>query len=1281
MQITNATQLQLSPPSPSKQAEDNSGTFAAVVQSLGTLQPPPPSVLSSRQTAPRETPAQPQSPGDETAAFLIADTSGGDPLLGNKVAFGAAPKLPDQNQGLPPASLRSYQGHAVASLSEMPLQAPPTGLVAPPPDLNLAEASRTEPPLETGQTDTPHIAGKAPPLQNVAPTVETHADTTAALEHLSPPANAPELPALQDQPASPRQQVSGDPLVLPGLPVSPTQAGLLKAATIQPLPRSELTAAPVPFSPTDSLPPQTDAFRHPRQPASPREQTELDAAVRPDARYSPARSDLPQITLGQSQRGQEVPLATVTSAAPAAAPPPSQAKTPLPILPQAQPMPSHDTASVEPTQPSPRTPTAQPSPHATGPQPVTRPQTPVAAAGPGPAAPAESTPPQAIVPRQPLPQAQPMPSHDTASVEPTQPSPRTPTAQPSPHATGPQPVTRPQTPVAAAGPGPAAPAVNVLKPESAPQKPLPQAQPMPSHETASVEPTQTSPRTPTAQPSPHATGPQPVTRPQNPVAAAGPGPAAPAESIPPQAIASRQPLPQAQPMPSHETASVEPTQPSPRTPAQPSPHATGPQPVTRPQTPVAAAGPGPAAPAESTPPQAIASRQPLPKAQLETPHQTTPRTTPAHLATAIKPAASQPGSVAPASTAPTATAGSVPPQADTPRHPLPHTHTTPLDQVERDGAHPAAPRFVPERNVSAQNAAQPDLLSARVTVEGPRYTATALFASPRHSTASPPPSSPLPEIALISRILHTLPSAVVQANATPTSTAHVPGTPLRDSDAEALPKAGSDRHKAAPFAQSAQFNDIPAKSNQISAPAMLKANANGMPAPTSTSAPVQTTAATVQEGGQKPASPQPVAVPLGQTRTADMPVTSAQHRTNPAIPPLQRASPPPQFLDASSRAAPEMRGIDMTPFAVDRTIAPDSGTKREPVKAGSVAPVEKSAQSLTTTPPADKNASIRSEPAAVWQAPPLQNAPVPTHTGQQAHFYATPAVLPRQDQGSRPHRISQETSTAVMNAPQVQATTIPYALMSAGSAPPPPDHKSAQAPTAPLHGQGLMPVAEPDSQPAVGHTAPPPATTELPRRDTRSPSKTGPAGATDIRTTPPIPARYAAASDASLANTDMLSLNREGAVQSLSAPFTSSTPTAGTGPPHVTQQVAQSIIQSLKMGGDGPMALTLRPEELGQLRFEISTTGDRLAVILFVERPEAMELIRRHGDQLLSDLRLSGFNQPTLSFGDWAQRDGRTGTPSGPPPASTAPIAEGDSPSIIAPPQHFTATGRLDIRL
>ncbi|WP_158569395.1 flagellar hook-length control protein FliK [Pseudotabrizicola alkalilacus] len=161
----------------------------------------------------------------------------------------------------------------------------------------------------------------------------------------------------------------------------------------------------------------------------------------------------------------------------------------------------------------------------------------------------------------------------------------------------------------------------------------------------------------------------------------------------------------------------------------------------------------------------------------------------------------------------------------------------------------------------------------------------------------------------------------------------------------------------------------------------------------------------------------------------------------------------------------------------------------------------------------------------------------------------------------------------------------------------------------------------------------------------------------------------------------MLSLNREGAVQSLSAPFTSSTPTAGTGPPHVTQQVAQSIIQSLKMGGDGPMALTLRPEELGQLRFEISTTGDRLAVILFVERPEAMELIRRHGDQLLSDLRLSGFNQPTLSFGDWAQRDGRTGTPSGPPPASTAPIAEGDSPSIIAPPQHFTATGRLDIRL
>ncbi|MDR7126827.1 hypothetical protein J2X53_003672 [Pseudorhodobacter sp. 4114] len=227
-----------------------------------------------------------------------------------------------------------------------------------------------------------------------------------------------------------------------------------------------------------------------------------------------------------------------------------------------------------------------------------------------------------------------------------------------------------------------------------------------------------------------------------------------------------------------------------------------------------------------------------------------------------------------------------------------------------------------------------------------------------------------------------------------------------------------------------------------------------------------------------------------------------------------------------------------------------------------------------------------------------------------------------------------------------------------------------------------MIVTEPAPHPHPGYAPLPPEPENAPRRDTRSPPKTGPAAAGDIRTPlqPTDLTRNAAANDAALVNADMPPLNREGAGQGLPASFPSSALPAGTGPPPVAHQVAQSIIQTLKMAGDGPIALTLRPEELGQLRFEISTTGDRLAVILFVERPEAMELIRRHGDQLLSDLRLSGFSQPTLSFGDWAQRDGRAGTPSG-QPASTAPVPEGDSPAVIEPPHRFTATGRLDLRL
>ena len=132
--------------------------------------------------------------------------------------------------------------------------------------------------------------------------------------------------------------------------------------------------------------------------------------------------------------------------------------------------------------------------------------------------------------------------------------------------------------------------------------------------------------------------------------------------------------------------------------------------------------------------------------------------------------------------------------------------------------------------------------------------------------------------------------------------------------------------------------------------------------------------------------------------------------------------------------------------------------------------------------------------------------------------------------------------------------------------------------------------------------------------------------------------------------------------------------------PVAPQQVTQTIVQSIKMGVHGPIELTLRPEELGQLRFEISTLGDKLHVTLFVERADAMDLMRRHGDQLLNDLRLNGFNQPSLSFADWSQRNARSGASSKATATAEASFQDGAVATVEAPQQTSTA-GRLDLRL
>lgn len=94
-------------------------------------------------------------------------------------------------------------------------------------------------------------------------------------------------------------------------------------------------------------------------------------------------------------------------------------------------------------------------------------------------------------------------------------------------------------------------------------------------------------------------------------------------------------------------------------------------------------------------------------------------------------------------------------------------------------------------------------------------------------------------------------------------------------------------------------------------------------------------------------------------------------------------------------------------------------------------------------------------------------------------------------------------------------------------------------------------------------------------------------------------------------------------------------------PPPPARQLAEAV--SAAMTGSGQtdrIELVLRPEELGRVRFELRSEGDRLVVTLTADRPETMDLLRRHLPELRVELEQAGFGGASLDFG-------QPGTPGG----------------------------------
>lgn len=84
--------------------------------------------------------------------------------------------------------------------------------------------------------------------------------------------------------------------------------------------------------------------------------------------------------------------------------------------------------------------------------------------------------------------------------------------------------------------------------------------------------------------------------------------------------------------------------------------------------------------------------------------------------------------------------------------------------------------------------------------------------------------------------------------------------------------------------------------------------------------------------------------------------------------------------------------------------------------------------------------------------------------------------------------------------------------------------------------------------------------------------------------------------------------------------------------PHLVDGIAAALTR----GHNGSATLTLAPEELGHVRLSFQPdmqTPDRMVVMLSFDRPETMDLFRRHADQLAEALRTAGYAGVQIGFG------------------------------------------------
>lgn len=128
-------------------------------------------------------------------------------------------------------------------------------------------------------------------------------------------------------------------------------------------------------------------------------------------------------------------------------------------------------------------------------------------------------------------------------------------------------------------------------------------------------------------------------------------------------------------------------------------------------------------------------------------------------------------------------------------------------------------------------------------------------------------------------------------------------------------------------------------------------------------------------------------------------------------------------------------------------------------------------------------------------------------------------------------------------------------------------------------------------------------------------------------------------------------------------------PRAGAGLP-------ETVVRS----AGGPIEVTLAPPELGRVHMALRDQDGALSLSLSADRPETLDLMRRHADLLEKDLRMLGYGSIAFHFGQGGSGS-RAATPPPLPADTDRPGATDPAPVRPAPGPGLGAGASLDIRL